>query len=781
MLISTKRMLVSLALIAILSGHNLAASEEVQYILPELLLKRLQERQNSLGPEYQPRTIHLTPSGEPKYTNRLYFESSPYLLQHAHNPVNWYSWSQEAFTTAQEQNKPIFLSIGYSTCHWCHVMEEESFENPLIAGFLNRHFISIKVDREQLPDIDHTYMLAASMLSGQTGWPLNAFLTPEGAPFYAATYFPPTQFHELISEVSQLWQQQPEKLIKSGSDVLTAIQQISSAKQNAKHPTAKLSEKAAHEWLKIADELQGGFGIAPKFPNEPTLLFLLQHSIQHQDQNLLNHLKNTLDAMQQGGIFDQIGGGFHRYTIDPGWLIPHFEKMLYNQAQMLQVYLLAYQVTGDPSYRRTIEKTLYYLETEMRSEAGLFYSATDADSEGEEGKYFLWELSQLEQTLTPEEITLAKPFYGFDKGTNFDGKNILFLPQSISEFFIGKGLKVEEFFSALETLNKKLLQARMQRIPPHKDDKIITAWNSMMIVSLVKASQTLKEPHHLTAAKQTAESLWVKHYLPQGYLLRDTREELPGKKASLEDYAHFGLANLTLYDVTDDPKWLDRSLDLVEEMLALFWDEATSSFFISRQDTLLPLRAKDRGDRATPAATSVAYEFLSKLGRRQPDQRFTLLAQRLITSLSANLSVSPMQYSYLLKAFDEPATGINTTQFGAHGALKATLSKVRNDYLLSIKLKPGWHINAHSPGHSKLVATQLSANWIKSVKYPQHLDKQVSFMQGPIRLYGNQSSFTITPTETKNNLDQLLKFSYQACNDKQCLPPEVLFFSSDIQ
>lgn len=781
MLISTKRMLVSLALIAILSGHNLAASEEAQYILPEPLLKRLQERQDSLGPEYQPRTIHLTPSGEPKYTNRLYFESSPYLLQHAHNPVNWYSWSQEAFTSALEQNKSIFLSIGYSTCHWCHVMEEESFENPLIAGFLNQHFISIKVDREQLPDIDHTYILAASMLSGQTGWPLNAFLTPEGAPFYAATYFPPTQFHELISEVSQLWQQQPEKLIKSGSDVLTAIQQISSTKQNAKHPTAKLSEKAAHEWLKIADELQGGFGIAPKFPNEPTLLFLLQHSIQRQDQSLLTHLKNTLGAMQQGGIFDQIGGGFHRYTIDPGWLVPHFEKMLYNQAQMLQVYLLAYQVTGDPSYRRTIEKTLYYLETEMQSEAGLFYSATDADSEGEEGKYFLWELSQLEKTLTPEELTLAKPFYGFDEGKNFDGKNILFLPQSISDFVIDKGFKVQNFFSALETINTKLLQSRKGRIPPHKDDKIITAWNSMMIVSLVKASQILKDPQHLAAAKQSAESLWVKHYLPQGDLLRDTRDGLPGKKASLEDYVHFGLANLALYDVTKNSKWLERSQDLAHVMHALFWDETTASFFISRQDTLLPLRAKDRGDQAIPAATSVAYEFLSKLGRRQTDQRFTILAQRLITSLSGNLSANPMQYSYLLKALDEPDTGINTTQFGAHGALKATLSKTQNDYILNIQLKPGWHINAQSPGHPKLVGAQLSANWIKSIEYPKHLDKQVNFMEGTIQLYGDQSSFTITPNETKKSLDQLLKFSYQACSDKQCLPPEALFFSTAIQ
>lgn len=778
MLVRTKNILRTLATIIILFTH--IASSAQQHPLPEQLNQRLQEKLISLGNQYTPRTKHLSSEGGPKFTNRLMLESSPYLQQHAHNPVNWYSWSEEAFHAARGQNKPIFLSIGYSTCHWCHVMEEESFEHLEIAAYLNQNFISIKVDREQLPDIDNTYILAASMLSGQTGWPLNAFLTPEGAPFYASTYFPPTQFHQLIKEVSQRWSSQEVELRETGTAVLDAIQKITTNKQLSKQPIAEVSKSAVHEWVNIADEMQGGFGIAPKFPNEPTLLFLLQYSVQAQDTILLEHIRDTLNAMQQGGIFDQIGGGFHRYTIDPSWLIPHFEKMLYNQAQMLRVYLQGYQITGDPLYRRTAVTTLDYLRNVMREENGLYHSATDADSEGEEGKYFLWEKSEFSSILSPEELAIALKFYGFNEGTNFDGKNILFLPKAIPEFVVEHRYPISSFFSTLNTINKKLLKARNTRIPPHKDDKIITAWNSMVIRSLVDAYLILGDKKYLEDARYSAEALWQKHYRPDG-LLRDSRSGSLGKLASLEDYAHFGIANIRLYDLTDELKWLERSITLAQEMNAIFWDESTTSFFTSRNDTLLPLRAKDRGDGAVPAASSVAFELLNHLSYRQPDQRYDIQAKQLIAALSGNIAGSPMQYSYLLKAIEERKAGTDNIQYGAQGALKAEFTKKPYGYLLSLSLKPGWHINANLPGHPKLIGSQLSADWIKEVKYPKSQQKSVSFTEQPIQLYGDNSAFVIIPSENKKLLGQLLAFTFQACSNQQCLAPETLYFSSAIQ
>lgn len=764
----------------ILFVHTAGTAVAKPYSLPEHLNQRLQQKLISLGKEYKPRTKHLSAAGKPKFTNRLLLESSPYLQQHAHNPVNWFSWSEEAFRIAQAQNKPIFLSIGYSTCHWCHVMEKESFEHLKIAAYLNQNFISIKVDREQLPDIDNTYMLAASMLSGQTGWPLNAFLTPEGKPFYAATYFPPTQFHQLIKEVSQSWSSQEGELRSTGHAVLEAIQKITSNKQLSKQPIGEMSKRSAHEWVKIADEMQGGFGVAPKFPNEPALLFLLQHSVKERDTLLLGHIKDTLNAMQQGGIFDQIGGGFHRYTIDPNWRIPHFEKMLYNQAQMTQIYLEGYQITGDPFYRRTAKMTLNYLRKEMRAGNGLFYSATDADSEGKEGEYFLWDETELATILSPEELTIALELYGFNEGTNFDGKNILYLPKAIPEYVVENRYPISSFVKTLKSINRKLLNARNIRIPPHKDDKVITAWNSMVIRSLLEAYLILGDEKYLNDASYSAEALWKKHYRPDG-LLRDTRLSSPGKHASLEDYAQFGMANIELYDVTGDQKWLDRSITLTKEMNTLFWDETSASYFTSRNDTLLPLRAKDRGDGAIPAASSVAFELLNHLKHRQPDQRYAIQAKQLMIALSGNLAATPMQYSYLLKTIEERHSGIETLQYGAHGALRAAFTKIPTGYLLSLTLKPGWHINANNPGHPKLFGSQLKADWIKEVHYPDSLEKSVIFMQQPIQLYGDKSAFVIIPSENKQELDQLLAFTFQACSEQQCLAPETLYFSSAIQ
>lgn len=658
-------------------------------------------------------------------------------------------------------------------------MEEESFEDLAIANLLNKHFINIKVDREQLPDIDNTYMMAAAMLSGHTGWPLNAFLTPEGAPFYAATYFPPEQFKDLTEEIANLWQHKPSELISSGQTVLDAINQLTSSQEGRALPE-NISFQTVENWLGIADEMQGGFGIAPKFPNEPTLLFLLQHSVKNQDNALFSHLEHTLQAMQQGGIFDQVRGGFHRYTIDPEWLIPHFEKMLYNQAQLTQVYLQAFEITGNPLYRRTAELTLQYVLDEMTSPDALFYSATDADSEGEEGKYFLWDKSELKALLTDKEFNLINEFYGLNQGTNFDGKNILYLPQSLPEFVISKGIPVQEFLHTLTLINQKLLQARNQRISPHRDDKAITSWNSLMIRTLVNAYSILKNERYLLAAIDSANSLWEKHVRSTG-LLRDSRGEAEGKSATLEDYSFFTMANIVLFDITGNRQWLERATLLTDEMIALFWDEESSSFYISREDTLLPIRAKDRGDNAIPGGLSVSYELLSNLAARQADQRYAILADRLLASTSSKIAGRPMQYSHFLDAIDSPLSGGEKIQFAAQGAVRAELLRTDDHFQLDVTLKPGWHINAHSPGNKKLVGSRLSADWIKSITYPSSIKKQLGFTPNPIYLYTDNIRFTIKATDNKQTLDQLLNFTFQACSDRQCLAPETLYFSSAIQ
>lgn len=769
--------LVSLLLFAQTQFQPLPA---VTTAYPDALQQQFSAKLDALGSEYKPRTKHLNADGSAIYTNRLLLESSPYLQQHAHNPVNWYSWSAEALQKAQAENKPIFLSIGYSTCHWCHVMEGESFENEEIAAYLNEHFISIKIDREQLPDIDHTYMLAAAMISGQTGWPLNAFNTPNAEPFFAATYFPPQQFFQMLQRVAYLWQTTHDELQADAAATMASIKRISANQTSEEAISSATALAATEQWLEIADEQQGGFGLSPKFPTEPVLLMLMEQSIRQQDTDLWQFIELTLNAMQQGGIYDQIGGGFHRYATDTAWRVPHFEKMLYNQAQLATVYFRAFDVTGNPLYKRTAVDTLDYVLREMTSASGLFYSATDADSEGEEGTFFLWDKQQIEQLLSPEEATLAKQLYAVDAGSNFSDRNILYLPKSLTEYVIAAGYPIAEFLNTLDQINQRLLNAREQRIHPLKDNKSITSWNSMMIRSLVEASLILDDTKYLDAAINSANALWQKHYQADG-LIRDTRAGVTGTLGNLEDYAYFAAANLALFDITAEPKWLERSKQLADEMLELFWEESSDTLYLSRANTLLPVRAKDRGDDAVPAATSVAYELLSQLATRQSDQRYATFAQRVISAISGNVRGNPMQYSYLLKAHQDNNRSVRRVQFGAQGALRAELQHhAGNQYILKIQMQPGWHINAHKPGFEKLIGSQLNANWIVHISYPDSIQKPVSFAPQPISLYSGEMTFEVTANK-QQRLDELLTFTYQACSEKQCLAPETMTFSSAIQ
>ena len=445
------------------------------------------------------RTTHLDEDGQPKYTNRLVDEASPYLLQHAHNPVDWYPWGAEAFERAKQEDKPVFLSIGYSTCHWCHVMEGESFDDEQIAALLNEHFISIKLDREQRPDLDDIYMTGVQMLTGQGGWPMSNFLTPEGAPFFAGTYFPPDHFRGLLEQIVGVWRDRREEVDKQAREVAQNIARFTAARAETRQLPDDLIEVTTNEILGRLDEVNGGFGGAPKFPNEVMLSVLVDAVERSGSAEAHRALSLTLDKMGQGGIFDHVAGGFHRYTVDAIWLVPHFEKMLYNQAQLLRVYARAARLTGSAAWRRVAEQTVQYVLRDMRDGDGRFFSATDADSEGEEGRFFVWTREQLEAALGAEDAAFVCALYQVTDAGNFEGANILNLSAPLPE----------SDYERVDRIHHTLYDVREQREHPLRDEKVITGWNAMMITSLASAGQDLREPAWVEAAARAADALWA--------------------------------------------------------------------------------------------------------------------------------------------------------------------------------------------------------------------------------------------------------------------------------
>ncbi len=742
------------------------------------LAQVLAEKQRS-EPEYRPRTEHLNTDGSPRFTNRLIIESSPYLQQHAHNPVNWYSWNEEALQTAKRENKPIFLSIGYSTCHWCHVMERESFENLTIAKQLNEHFISIKVDREQRPDLDDIYMAASNVISGHGGWPLTAFLTPEGKPFFAATYFPPQRFSQLLNEVQQHWHTDPDTLISSAQRVHTTIATLMAPQSEGELPNQSLIDQTVQHYLNNFDEFNGGFGTAPKFPQETVLFLLLNQAVQQRDSALLGTVIQTLDAMQQGGIHDQVGGGFHRYATDPEWLVPHFEKMLYNQAQLGELYLKTWQLTNNPLYRRTLEHTLDYVLKEMTTSHGAFFSATDADSEGEEGRFFIWSQEELKDVLSEQDYLLVEKLFGVTEGGNFEGSNILHLPHALPDFAIENLLPSQHFLAQLDQIRERLYKVRAQRIKPGLDDKVVTAWNGMMIRTLALSGHQLRHPRYLAAAWQAGEHLWQQQRTNEGLLWRDTRRKAKGAPGTQEDYAYLARAYLTLYDTSGDPLWLQRAQQLTDQMLELFWDENQGGLFLSNSDSLTPLRTRSLDDGATPSGNAIAFAPLRELAARTGDQRYEHKAKELVQRLAGAIDQSPLRFSYLLSQYAEQMAGrFDPLQYGAAGALKAEVVALEEGFRLKIQLAEGWHINAQKPGDKRLIGAKVYGKYVERIQFPTASPLPVNFSEQPIAVYSGQFSVTgrlqSSGEIAGEELPPRLHFRFQACSDRTCLPPEEL-------
>ena len=598
------------------------------------------------------------------YKNHLRNEKSPYLLQHADNPVDWYPWGDEAFEKARREDKPIFLSIGYATCHWCHVMEHESFEDPEVARLLNETFVCIKVDREERPDIDAVYMTVCQMMTGSGGWPLTIIMTPDKRPFFAATYIPKESRYgrmgmlDLIPRVQDLWKNHRQELLQGANQIVQLLGQMEGTGRRAvldEHLFTTAFQEFQHQY----DARFGGFGQAPKFPSPQNFLFLLRYYHRTGQVEALNMVTHTLTRMRLGGIYDHIGFGFHRYSTDHRWLVPHFEKMLYDQALLLRAYTEAWQLTREPLFRQTAQEIATYVLRDMTHPEGGFYSAEDADSEGEEGRFYLWRLDELQQVLPPEEAELAIRLFHVEANGNYaeeasgrlTGKNILHLSAPPRELAQELGMAPEDLAERLESIRQKLFQVREQRVHPLKDDKILTDWNGLMIASLAYSGRVLNLPHHIAAAEQAAQFV-EKHLLRGNRLLHRYREGEAAIPGFLDDYAFFIWGLTELYQATFDPHWLSLAVTLTESALQHFAD-STGGFFHTPDDgEALLVRKKEIYDGAMPSGYAVMVYNLVRLSRLTGRTEWEPIANRALEAIGDPIRKSPRAFAFSLVALD---------------------------------------------------------------------------------------------------------------------------------
>jgi uncharacterized protein YyaL (SSP411 family) len=630
--------------------------------------------------------------------NRLIHESSPYLLQHATNPVDWYSWGEEAFEKARKENKPIFLSIGYSTCHWCHVMEHESFADEEVAALLNKYFVSVKVDREERPDIDQVYMEVTKTMTGRGGWPNNVFLTPDKQPFFAGTYFPKETrwglpgLMELLPKVAEIWLNDRENVLKNARQI-TGLLANRGNPNPGNVPDKSLLDKTRNLLVEVYDPEYGGFGQAPKFPTPSILTFLLRWYHRNDDDQALAMVEKTLTQMRLGGIHDHIGFGFHRYSTDGQWLVPHFEKMLYDQALLVMAYTEAYQATGKEFYARTVRESLTYILRDMTSNEGGFYSAEDADSEGVEGKFYLWTLPQIQKILGKEDTETFKKIYNLAADGNFTsaedkqaaGSNILHLKKALTDLAAELSMSEEQLRRRLEKNRKTLFKIREKRIHPFKDNKILTDWNGLMIAALARAGQALNEPSYTAAAVRAADFLMRQLQNKNGRLVKRYREGIAGLPAHLDDYAFVVWGFLELYEATLEAGYLQEAIRLNDQMLKHFWDPQIGGLFMTADDSeKLLIRNKQIYDGAIPSGNSAAALNLLRLGHMTGRQDYLKKAEGIARAFSEAVDRYPPGHSHLMVALDyalNPNYEIVIVGRPGAGDTRAMLAALRRPYL----------------------------------------------------------------------------------------------------
>jgi len=596
--------------------------------------------------------------------NRLINEKSPYLLQHAHNPVDWYPWCEEAFEKARTESKPIFLSVGYSTCHWCHVMAHESFEDADVAGLLNEVFVCIKVDREERPDIDKVYMDACQMMTGSGGWPLTIVMTPDRQPFFAATYIPrESRFGrvgmlDLIPKIQEVWKERRDDIVKSAGQIVASMQQKVS-ELTGEALSKDILDEAYKELKGLYDEKNGGFGSAPKFPMPHQFLFLLRYWKWSGEKKALEIVVKTLRAMRCGGIYDHIGYGFHRYSTDEKWLVPHFEKMLYDQAMLAMAYTEAYQATGNETFKRTACEIFNYIMRDMKSLTGGFYSAEDADSEGEEGKYYLWRHDEIERILEPSEAELAIRVFQVKKAGNFvdplaggkTGHNILYLEKPTAELASVLGISEESLRQRMAAVRMKLFSTRERRTRPHKDDKILTDWNGLMIAALAKGAQAFADQVYLKAAQKAVNFIVKNMREVDGRLFHRHRDGEAAITASIDDYAFLIWGLLECYEASYDVTFLKTAMRLQEDLTRHFWDKDNGGYYFTPDDgENLILRQKEVYDGAVPSGNSVAMLNLIRLSRLTGNQELEAQAAAISRVFAGSIRRSPAGHAQFMIA-----------------------------------------------------------------------------------------------------------------------------------
>ena len=629
--------------------------------------------------------------------NHLATESSPYLLQHAHNPVDWYPWGPTALAKARAEGKPILLSVGYAACHWCHVMERESFEDDATAALMNEHFVSIKVDREERPDIDAIYMQATQAMTGHGGWPMTVFLTPEGEPFYAGTYFPPDDrvgmpsFRRVLLGVADAWANRRESVDRTTESMREVYATAAERTRVSGALDEALLSRATSSLVQRYEPRFGGFGGAPKFPPTMALDFLLRQWARTGEDQALDMVTHTFRRMARGGIYDQIGGGFARYSVDAYWLVPHFEKMLYDNALLVRLGAHLWQATRDDEVRRATEETIGWVAREMTSPEGGFYSSLDADSEGHEGRFYVWDSGELD-ALLGEDASLVKAYWGVSPEGNFEGRNILFVPHDAAAVAQAHGVTVPELRVAVERAARILHDARERRVHPGRDDKVLAAWNGLMLRGLAEAARAFGDAEVRALAVRNGEFLFGA-MVRDGRVLRSYKDGVAKIPGFLEDHAAVALGALSLYQLTFDRVWLERAQRIAEAMLAQFWDDETQAFFDTASDAeALVTRPRDVTDNATPSGTSLAIELLLLLGDLLAKEAYTRRATYLLETVAEPMARFPVAFGHALGAADLAVRGaIEVAIVGdpADAGFGALAETVAQRYLPSLVLAGG--------------------------------------------------------------------------------------------
>lgn len=742
-------------------------------------------------------------SSEYKYTNALINSTSPYLLQHAHNPVNWMPWGPEAFAKAKKENKPIFVSIGYSTCYWCHVMERESFENEKVAKALNEKYIAIKVDREERPDIDEQLMLATQLMTGRGGWPNSVWLTTDGRPWMAGTYFPKVQFIDVLNQLAEAWTEKADLVDQQANNLANAIRQASALEQPASDATidARPLQRAILEMNQIFDKQHGGFGKAPKFPPHGMLRLLACAAKNQTNTSAQDMLEATLDAMFCGGMHDHVGGGFHRYATDERWFLPHFEKMLYDNAQLVHAYTDAFQLDPQPKYQAAIDDIFGWLQREMTHPDGAFYSAIDSESEGgEEGRYYTWSVKELEESIGKEAADYFASHYNFEADGNFTEEATRHRPGTNIPFLQTENFAAKLNDPRLATSRKKLREKRKMREYPHLDDKILAAWNGLMISALARAGRELDEPKY-TESAETAAKFIMNNMMKEERLLRSWREGEASLPGYLNDYAFILDGLVELHLSTGKNEWLTKAETLSQTMVDLFEDKRNGGFFFtSKEHEELLMRSKNlMGGGNLPTGNGVAVGSLLVLHELTDDSKYLRTAEKALRSFSDLMLKSPRQVEHLVLASAEyqvlsenkdaignTATEHKNTSVRAQVTLKSDslTSTGKLQGTLKLSIQPGFHLYTAEPKEAfgkdgfqplSVSLTSLDKNLKLTPEFPAGKQKKDAVMGKVITVYSGevnvpfQCSWNSPPKPGKQTIS--LQLEYQACDDQRCLIP----------